>query len=97
MFIIFVIIIKLCFIILALTHAYLKAKKRENTELNKKVVFWKDRLEFIFILSMSLLLIYIFNPRYDRHNFIDYETKLLFYLFGFVLIITAKWDIFIRK
>jgi len=92
-YITFIIIIKVLFLILTIVHAFLKAKNKENSILNKKIVYWKERLEFVFILSMSLLLIFIFNPRKDRSKYLDYETKILFYLFGFILIITAKWEI----
>ena len=46
---------------------------------------------------MSILLIYLFNPRVDRNTLIDKETKLLLFLFGFILLITAKWDVFIKE
>jgi hypothetical protein len=45
---------------------------------------------------MSILLIYHFNPRYLSKP-ISSETKLLFFLFGWVLIITAKWGIFVKE
>ena len=43
---------------------------------------------------MSILLIYLFNPRVDRSVLIDKETKILLYLFGFILLIIAKWNLF---
>jgi hypothetical protein len=97
MYITFIFLIKVGFILMALTHIYLKAKGNEKSNLDKKILFWKERFEFIFIVLMSILLIYIFNPRAERNNSIDKETKILLYLFGFVLIITAKWDLFIKE
>lgn len=96
-YIMFIFLIKVGFILMALTHIYLKAKGEEKTDLDKKVLYWKERFEFIFIATMALLLIYLFNPRKTRTIQIDYETSLLLYLFGFVLIITAKWDIFFKE
>ena len=93
----FIFLIKIGFIIMAVTHIYLKAKGDEKTDLDKKILYWKERFEFIFIALMSVLLIYVFNPRVERLNLIDKETKFLLYLFGFILLITAKWDIFIGK
>lgn len=93
----FIFLIKIGFIILAVTHLYLKAKGDEHSDLDKKILYWKERLEFIFIALMSILLIYIFNPRVDRNILVDKETKILLYLFGFVLLITAKWDIFLKE
>ena len=46
---------------------------------------------------MSILLIYLFNPRFNRELLINGETKLLLFLFGFVLILTAKWNIFFEE
>ena len=46
---------------------------------------------------MAILLIYLFNPRTERIVMIDNETKLLLYLFGIVLLITAKWDDFFHE
>ena len=96
-FIIFLLIIKVIFIVLAVTYIYLKLKNKENTTLASKIKYWKERVEFIFVLLMAFLLIYLFNPRANRSNINDKETKLLLFLFGFVLLITAKWDSFFKE
>jgi hypothetical protein len=72
-------------------------KGKTNTQLDEKVTFWKGRLEFIFVFLMSFLLIYLFNPRTSRLNKVTGETKLLLYLFGFVLLLTANWETFITE
>jgi hypothetical protein len=97
MYIIFIFLIKIGFILMAITHLYLKLKHKEDTNLDKKILYWKERFEFIFIILMSILLIYLFNPRHDRSILIDHETKILLYLFGFILLITSKWDDFIKE
>lgn len=97
MYITLIFIIKIGFILMAITHIYLQAKGKEKSDLDKKILYWKERFEFIFIATMSFLLIYLFNPRTDRSVLIDNETKILLYLFGFVLLITAKWDLFIKE
>jgi hypothetical protein len=48
MYVIFIILIKVGFILLSITHVYLKVKGKEQTETDKKILFWKERLEFIF-------------------------------------------------
>ena len=96
-YIICVFLVKVVFIILAVTHLYLRSIGKNNSKKDLSVLFWKDRVEFVFILLMSLLLIYLFNPKTNRLFMIDYETKLLLFLFGGILIITAKWDIFIEE
>jgi hypothetical protein len=87
--------VKIIFILLAITHIYLK--NTDNTDLDKNILYWKERVEFIFICLMSVLLIYIFNPRLNKEFIINSETRLLLFLFGFILVITAKWDIFIEE
>lgn len=97
MYVTAIFVIKIGFILMAITHVYLEMKGKEKTDLDKKILFWKERFDFIFTALMSVLLIYIFNPRYNNFNLIDKETEVLFYLFGFVLIITAKWRIFFEQ
>ena len=82
---------------MAVSHIYLKSKGEEKSDLDKKVLYWKERFEFIFIALMSILLIYLFNPRSNKNITIDRETKILLYLFGFILLLTAKWDIFFKE
>jgi hypothetical protein len=90
-------VIKIGFILMAVTHIYLKAKGETKSDLDKKIVYWKERFEFVFVLLMAILLIYLFNPRKNRIVMIDGETNVLLYLFGFVLLITAKWEHFFHE
>jgi len=106
LFILFIIFIKIVFLLSAvghviLTHLMKKDDKNDNVKRKKtkkeegydsKLLYWKERSEFIFVISMSLLLIYYFRPGHVKP--IDSETTLLFFLFGWVLIITAKWGDF---
>lgn len=84
-------LIKFIFIILAVIYLYLKAKKKDNTNLGKKIEYWKERTELVFIILMSLLLIYLFNPRTPQTVIINGNPKILLFLFGIVLLITANW------
>ena len=97
MYINLIIAIKVCFIISVITHVYLKRTNKENGDIDKKALYWRDKLEFIFKALMAGLLIYLFNPKYTRENKIDYETKVLLYLFGFILLITADWSTFFKE
>jgi len=100
-FILFIILIKIVFILSAVGHIILtymsknevkEGKKRKEEKTDVKLVYWKERTEFIFVICMALLLIYYFRPGHVKP--IDSETSLLFFLFGWVLIITAKWSDF---
>jgi len=97
LYIVFIIMIKVGFILLAVSHLYLKANGEEHSELDEKILYWKARVEFIFVIGMAILLIYLFNPRRKIPITIDNETKIMLTLFGFILIITAKWSLFFEE
>jgi peptidoglycan/LPS O-acetylase OafA/YrhL len=96
-FIILIFIVKICFIISAIYLLYLKFKKPNDKKSIDSIKFWKERIEFLFVTLMSILLIFLFNPRLNNINMIDGETKLLLYLFGFVLLLTENWSNFIQE
>jgi len=93
----FVFFFKILFAILALLHLYFTVKGKANSEKDKKVEYWKERVEFVFIVLMSFMLMYLFYPRSTKPIIIDYETKLLLFIFGIIILIGAKWDIFIKE
>ena len=96
-FIFFIIIVKIVFIISAIGHIFFShSTSNKAKNIDDKFLYFKERTEFIFIISMSILLIYHFNPRFSKKP-INSETSLLFFLFGWVLIITAKWSLFISS
>ena len=96
-FIIFIIFIKIVFVIAATGHLLFSHSHNlflEN-KLDPKFLYWKERTEFIFIASMSVLLLYYFKPGKNRP--ITSESSLLFYLFGWILLFTAKWSLFFKE
>ncbi|MFY7728781.1 MAG: hypothetical protein ACOVRN_04630 [Flavobacterium sp.] len=97
MYIAFIFLIKIGFIVTAVTHLYLKTKGDDYSAIDQEILYWKQHFEFIFIAAMATLLIFLFNPLANRITIIDRETKLLLYLFGIVLLITAKWDVFFQE
>lgn len=96
-YVILVFIVKIVFILLAITKLVLHVKKSKDKKLIAAVDFWKERMEFVFIALMSVLLIYVFYPRANHITLLDTESKLLFYLFGFILLLSAKWELFIHN
>lgn len=67
------------------------------SEITEKLSLIKEQAEFMFIFLTSILMIAIFNPWQDNLKYIDSHVKLLFYLFGAILIFTAKWNIFFHE
>ena len=85
-----IIFFKIILILLILVELYLWAKGKKESDMDKKIHMIKTKVENVFKVLMSLLLIYLFNPRTDRSILIDYQTKLLLCLFGIILLITMK-------
>lgn len=103
MYLILVVCVKFLFLYFALRHLYFRAMLLKNPT---NVVYKdslersktrKDQTEFVFTNMMALLFIYIFNPRHQNEKYITKETKLLMYIFGFIIIITSDWNQFISE
>jgi len=93
-----IIIVKIIFIVLAIAGLYYKARGIAGTDPKAiKIQFWKERTEFIFIFLMSSLMLYLFYPRATTPRPLTYETRLLLYLFGIILLITADWGTFFNE
>lgn len=96
-FIVFIVVIKIIFVISAVAHIFMSHAHNQKLKdgVDPKLVLLKERTEFVFIVSMSILLIYHFMP--GKNKVITEESSLLFFLFGIVLLITAKWSLFITE
>lgn len=95
-----IIFIKITFLLLSLSY-FVVNKQTQNKvhdskmkSLAQTLLYWKKRMEFIYIICMSLLIIFIFSPRHNREIYITTEMIFLFYLFGIILIITSDWKLF---
>ena len=97
-FITFIISIKVIFTILSSIYFFDEIKNKEqgkeSSEFDDNIFYWKDRCEFIFIASVAILLIYYFNPTNNKPIVIDFETKLLFFIFGWIIFVKADWKLF---
>ena len=95
-FILFIVLVKIVFVLSAIGHALASRSSRPGAkDLDPKLLYWKERTEFIFIACMSVLLIYHFRPGHNKP--ISKETSLLFFLFGWILLFTAKWSLFFQE
>jgi uncharacterized membrane protein YiaA len=88
----FTFMVKIFFVILLLANFYLQ-KKQKNTKLQTKITELKEKTETVFIILMSLLIIYLFNPFVIRSVTLDYETKLLLFIFGVISIVLRLQNI----
>jgi len=96
-YVIFTFLFKILFAILAVLHLYFKVKGKTDSKIDKKIVHWQERVEFVFIVLMSFMLMYLFYPRSTEKIVLDFETKALLFVFGIIILIGAKWEIFIKE
>jgi len=96
-YVIFTFLFKILFAILAVLHLYFKVKGKTDSKTDKTIVYWQERVEFVFIVLMSFMLLYLFYPRSTKPIIIDFETKVLLFVFGIIILIGAKWEIFIKE
>ena len=98
LFIYLIIFVKLIFIGSTILNKILSLKdKKKYHEIIEKTDYFRERTEFVFVILMSILLIYIFNPHHTKRVPINSEMRLLLFLYGWVMILTAKWDIFFSE
>lgn len=97
--IILIIMIKVVFILLKLTAFYNRVMGIKDTLFSTNVLFWADRVEFIYTFLMAILIIALFkNAVKDGQICIyDKETLFLMYVFGIILLFTADWNEFISE
>ena len=95
----FIIGIKLLFYSSAIATVFCKHYKPESDLSQKFYTFFsylREKTEFMYFISMAILLIIIFNPSHNHKKYINKEMGILFWLFGFIIIITSKWTLFIQ-
>ena len=95
-YVIIIFIVKLIFLYFLLAEAVSKAKlKKDNSSQNmkeyKKNAYFKERIELLFKFLMSIFLIYVFYPRRKIPIVLTMEMRVLLFIFGIVLIVSAKW------
>ena len=87
-YLIFIIGIKILFLVSAFGFFYYShfSKTPASKAKTSQFEIWKERTEFVFISSMTLLLLYLFFPRKIPIP-INRETNLLLFIFGCILLI----------
>ena len=95
--ILLIILIKIIYIVLVLIKIYNRVNNLTDTLFGTNILFWSDRIEFIYTFLMSLLIIVLFRNaiRVGKLCIYDKETLFLIYVFGFILLFTADWNQFI--
>jgi hypothetical protein len=98
----FIFFVKIIYLLTNLAVKYFKHieqndKQKKYAGLISSLEYWSERTEFVFIISMSVLLMFLFNPWHVRVPSIDKETRTLLFLYGFIIIFTADWGLFFKQ
>ena len=96
-FILYVFLSKILFVVCGVWHFILVKKNKGENELSIKLAIWKEYFEFMFVISMALLCLYLFNPLAEIRPAINKETRLLLFIFGWIILINCKWDLFFEQ
>ena len=98
-FIYLIIIIKIIFVFCLVFHIFFKTlgKHSKYKEHDDELIHLINQSEFIFKFLMAILIIFIFYPWDNNMKYINREIQFLFYLFGFILLFTADWNLFLKE
>jgi len=96
-FISFIFTIKILFIIFAIIHYYLIITHKPDNAFSQNIVYWKERLEFIFMISMAILTVVLFRPFNTKPIMIGAEERFLFFVYGIITFITSRWSAFVHQ
>jgi len=96
LFMLYIIFLKIVFLLASTGDFYLIFfDKNKHPDIEKKFKYWQDRTEFLFVVSMSALLLIMFYPHHRTEWKLNREERLFLYLFGWILLYTANWKVFI--
>jgi hypothetical protein len=84
---------KILFVVCGVWHFILVRKNKGENELSSRLAIWKEYFEFIFLVSMALLCMYLFNPLAEIRPAINRETRVLLFIFGLIVLINCKWEL----
>ena len=99
-FIYFIIVLKVLFLLCLLTTLFLKHKIKKGgdpKDVAKDVVEMekyskmKNTFEFAFQVCMSGVIIYHFYPKWNIRPTIDFETGLLIFVYGIIVLLGLNW------
>lgn len=97
-FVYFIILVKCLFLFFAVWNFYLKKRtgcgsgSGSETKLEKRVLYCKNLTENLFMVLVSILLIYLFNPYHENKYLLDDKyVKALLFIYGILMLVTFDW------
>jgi hypothetical protein len=80
--------VKIIFLIMVITHSVVK----QNTPLEKNILKWKEKVEFCYMMSMILVILFVFFPYGKNIRFLTKKMCHLMFLYGVISLITLNWS-----
>ena len=96
-FIYFIVLNKILFVMFGVWHFILVRENKGETEFSANLHYWKEYCEFIFIACMAILCLYLFNPFLEIRPAINYKTRVLLFIFGFIVLLNGNWNLFFEQ
>lgn len=96
-FIYYIVLNKILFVIFGVWHFILVRENKGETEFSSSLHIWKEYCEFMFIACMAILSIYLFNPFLEVRPAINYETRVLLFVFGWIVLLNSNWTLFFEQ
>jgi len=89
----FIIFVKFVFLLLAFTEYYYKhfSSLQTKEQTIKFIEYLKERVEFIFTFSMSILILILF--RKSRVIVVEKHLMFLFIAYALINLISANWEL----
>jgi hypothetical protein len=96
-FIYYIVLNKILFVLFGVWHFIIVRENKGETEFSSNLHNWKEYCEFMFIACMAILCLYLFNPFLKVRPAINYETRVLLFVFGWIVLLNCKWDLFFEQ
>ena len=90
-FVVFIILVKVLFFIFSVLEILIEFKKIDSVN-EDLILYWKVRMEFIFVICMAIVCIFLFNPFYGGTLVVDYHVRYLLFIYGFIILTNSRWE-----
>lgn len=95
-YIYFIILVKILFVLLIVASKHAVNSKKDPKTI-ATLTLWKERMEFIFIVTMALLCIVVFNPFRSGPFVLQNHVRVLLFIYGFIILLNADWGTYFPK
>jgi len=89
-FVLFIVLAKVLFVVIfLLNHLLLLINKKMG--ISNTLLMWvsqlEDKMEFVFMFSIAILLMVLFRPWRKGSVVVDFKEKIIFFIYGVLLVV----------